>query len=61
MMFGLWESGEWAGVGKTIVVRAAFDILSPQFDGACFLVDIKETKEMHSLQNILLSELLRKK
>ncbi|OIT03422.1 tmv resistance protein n [Nicotiana attenuata] len=33
---------------------------SYQFDGACFLKDIKENKRgMHSLQNILLSELLR--
>ncbi|KAG5606462.1 hypothetical protein H5410_027954, partial [Solanum commersonii] len=29
-------------------------------DSACFLADTKENKEMHSLQNILLSELLRK-
>ncbi|KAH0669901.1 hypothetical protein KY285_024044 [Solanum tuberosum] len=49
------------GVGKMTIVRAIFDMLSPQFDGACFLEDIKENKEMHSLQNILLSELLRKK
>ncbi|KAH0747736.1 hypothetical protein KY285_009393 [Solanum tuberosum] len=55
---GIWGMG---GVGKTTIVRAIFDMLSPQFDGACFLADIKETKEMHSLQNILLSELLRKK
>uniref|UniRef100_A0A3Q7HBZ4 NB-ARC domain-containing protein n=1 Tax=Solanum lycopersicum TaxID=4081 RepID=A0A3Q7HBZ4_SOLLC len=35
-------------------------MLSPQFDGA-FLLDIKENKEMYSLQNIILSELLREK
>ncbi|XP_049381498.1 TMV resistance protein N-like [Solanum stenotomum] len=55
---GIWGMG---GVGKTTIARAVFDTLSPQFQGASFLADIKETKtnEMHSLQNILLSELLR--
>uniref|UniRef100_M1CYY1 Bacterial spot disease resistance protein 4 n=1 Tax=Solanum tuberosum TaxID=4113 RepID=M1CYY1_SOLTU len=57
-ILGIWRMG---GVGKTTIERAIFYMLSPQFDGACFLADIKENKEMHSLQNILLSELLRKK
>jgi len=55
---GIWGMG---GVGKTTIARAVFDTLSPQFQGASFLADVKETNinEMHSLQNILLSELLR--
>ncbi|KAH0725611.1 hypothetical protein KY284_001476 [Solanum tuberosum] len=55
-MVGIWGIG---GVGKTTIARAIFDTNSNRFDGACFLTDIKENKcGMHSLQNILLSELL---
>ncbi|XP_010321493.2 TMV resistance protein N [Solanum lycopersicum] len=54
---GIWGMG---GVGKTTIARAIFDTNSNRFDAACFLADIKENKcGMHSMQNILLSELLR--
>ncbi|XP_055828995.1 uncharacterized protein LOC129897167 isoform X2 [Solanum dulcamara] len=56
---GIWGMG---GVGKTTIAKAVFDTLSSQFDGACFLAGIGGNKHgMHSLQNILLSELLREK
>ncbi|KAH0714102.1 hypothetical protein KY284_007007 [Solanum tuberosum] len=58
---GIWGIG---GVGKTTIAKAIFDTLSDQFKAACFLVDIKENarkNQLHSLQNTLLSELLRKK
>ncbi|KAG5629021.1 hypothetical protein H5410_000738 [Solanum commersonii] len=56
---GIWGMG---GIGKMTIARAIFDTLSYQFEAACFIEDIKENRcGMHSLQNILLSELLREK
>ncbi|KAH0714081.1 hypothetical protein KY284_006986 [Solanum tuberosum] len=59
LIMGFWGIG---GVGKTTIARAIFDTLSYQFEGVCFLAGIKETQcGMHSLQNVLLSELLKEK
>ncbi|KAH0777615.1 hypothetical protein KY290_009026 [Solanum tuberosum] len=57
-ILGIWGMG---GVGKTTLAKAVFDKLSPQFQYKSFLANVKETNinKMHSLQNELLSELLR--
>ncbi|XP_060208177.1 TMV resistance protein N-like [Lycium barbarum] len=58
---GIWGMG---GVGKTTIARVIFDTLYYQFEAACFLADVKENEkknQLHSLQNTLLSELLRRK
>ncbi|KAH0711330.1 hypothetical protein KY289_007289 [Solanum tuberosum] len=58
---GIWGTG---GIGKTTIANAIFDTLSTQFEAACFLANVKENarkNQLHSLQNTLLSVLLRKK
>ncbi|KAH0745171.1 hypothetical protein KY285_006828 [Solanum tuberosum] len=58
---GIWGTG---GIGKTTIANAIFDTLSNQFEAACFLANVKENakkNQLHSLQNTLLSVLLRKK
>ncbi|KAH0716079.1 hypothetical protein KY284_008984 [Solanum tuberosum] len=55
----IWGMG---GVGKTTIAKTIFYKLSSKFKDVCFLENIKENKHgMHSLQNILLSELLGEK
>ncbi|KAG5574246.1 hypothetical protein H5410_054380 [Solanum commersonii] len=55
----IWGMG---GAGKTTLAKTIFFKLSSKFKDVCFLENIKENKHgMYSLQNILLSKLLREK
>ncbi|XP_015168663.1 TMV resistance protein N-like [Solanum tuberosum] len=58
---GIWGI---SGDGKTTIAKPIFDTLCYQFEASCFLTDVKESPkntQLHSLQNTLLSELLKKK
>ncbi|KAH0746022.1 hypothetical protein KY285_007679 [Solanum tuberosum] len=49
------------GIGKTTIARAIFDSISHQFEGACFVVNVKENQDklgLLSLQKTLVSEVL---
>ncbi|KAH0749263.1 hypothetical protein KY290_028495 [Solanum tuberosum] len=58
---GIWGIG---GIGKTTVARKYFDKVSHQFQGSCFLANVREESKKHGmmhLQKILLSRLLKEK
>ncbi|KAL3335117.1 hypothetical protein AABB24_031361 [Solanum stoloniferum] len=58
---GIWGIG---GIGKTTVARKYFDKVSHQFQGSCFLANVREESKKHGLmhlQKTLLSKLLKEK
>ncbi|XP_060214978.1 TMV resistance protein N-like isoform X2 [Lycium barbarum] len=55
---GIWGM---SGVGKTTAARAIFDEISCQFEGSCFLANVREVSEKHGLSHLrqkLLSQIL---
>ncbi|RZC23861.1 TMV resistance protein N [Glycine soja] len=53
------------GIGKTTISRAVYNLICSQFEGTCFLLDIREKainkQGLVQLQEMLLSEVLKKK
>ncbi|XP_020202688.1 putative disease resistance protein At4g11170 [Cajanus cajan] len=57
-ILGLWGMG---GIGKTTLASALYDKLSHEFEGRCFLTNVREESDKHglkALRNKLFSELL---
>ena len=46
LTIGIWGMG---GIGKTTLARAVFDHFSGQFDGCCFLENVREDSEKYGL------------
>ncbi|XP_054777800.1 disease resistance protein RPV1-like [Prosopis cineraria] len=61
-MFGIHGTG---GVGKTTIDKAIYNSIFYQFEGSCFLFDVKEASNKYQgivrLQQTLLSEILEEK
>jgi len=58
---GIWGMG---GMGKTTVARKIFDNISNQFQGSCFLANVREDSKNHGMKHLqmtLLSRILNEK
>ncbi|KAJ8759276.1 hypothetical protein K2173_006796 [Erythroxylum novogranatense] len=60
-MLGIWGMG---GIGKTTLARAIFDEVSSQFEGRCFVRNVREVSEKEGMEKLLqqlISDLLEER
>ncbi|CAL9019467.1 unnamed protein product [Prunus brigantina] len=59
-MVGVWGTG---GIGKTTITKAIYNLIAREFEGCCFLANVRECSMSHGglakLQETLLFEILR--
>ncbi|XP_056163572.1 disease resistance protein RUN1-like isoform X1 [Syzygium oleosum] len=59
VMVGLWGPG---GIGKTTLAKALYNTMFRQFEGSCFLADVRETSKgfrgLVTLQEMFLNDIL---
>ncbi|KAF8029257.1 hypothetical protein BT93_E1815 [Corymbia citriodora subsp. variegata] len=55
LMVGVWGQG---GIGKTTIAKAIYNEIFKQFRNSCFLADVRDCKDLVTLQEKLLVEML---
>jgi hypothetical protein len=49
----LWDVGVWVALAKQNITGAVFDRISTQFDGSCFLANVREQLGNYGILHLL--------